>query len=485
MSFSFSSIPQYHRQLLSGNTTCRQAVSWYLENIHRQRHLNAMVAVFEAEALQLADELDRRLANGQSLLPLHGVVVSLKDVFCWKDHSVTAASRMLRGFTSAFTSTVVTRLLDAGAIIIGTTNCDEFAMGSTNETSVYGPTLHPVQTDHVPGGSSGGAAVSVKAAMCMAAIGSDTGGSVRQPAGYCGVAGLKPSYGRISRHGLIAYASSFDCPGIMAEQIEDIAAIYNIIAGPDGFDSTAITTKVPEVSLLPEASTLPPKRFAWLTPTLQAQGTDPEISKAIFETFDALKQAGHQVVELPFDLMEYIVPAYYVLTTAEAGSNLSRYDGVRYGYAQPGAAADLTSFYQQNRSQGFGSEVKRRIMLGSFVLSAGYFDAYFTKAQQVRQRIMEETALIFKDFDAILMPVSPSTAPRLGEMNQDPVAMYLADIYTVFANLAGIPAMTVPLYQHSNGLPFGLQVLTNREDEVTLHQVSVYLQHHFTTIPAQ
>lgn len=482
MSFSFLSIRAYHQQLLSGETTCQSAVTHYLEKIQSNTHLNAMVQVFEPKALACAQVLDQHLADGKPLLPLHGVVVSIKDVFCLEGFPVSAGSNMLKGFHAVFTSTAVQRLLDAGAIVIGTTNCDEFAMGSTNENSAYGPALNAADTSRVPGGSSGGAAVSVQAGMCMAALGSDTGGSVRQPADFCGVVGLKPSYGRISRYGLIAYASSFDCVGVLANNTSDVSALYNIIAGPDGKDSTAMADE-PTTIDLENGDPKRKYRFAWLAPTLAATSPDAEIQSAIHSTFDALKQAGHTVTSVPFDLFDYIVPAYYVLTTAEASSNLGRYDGIRYGHAEKTPPDDLTAFYKHNRSEGFGKEVQRRIMLGSFVLSAGYYDAYFTKAQQVRQLIIDETTNIFRDFDAIIMPVSPTTAPALGENEQDPIAMYLADIYTVFANLAGVPAIALPLFRHSNGLPFGLQVLTNRGDEVLLHHISALLESDFKQLP--
>jgi aspartyl-tRNA(Asn)/glutamyl-tRNA(Gln) amidotransferase subunit A len=478
MDFSFTSIQAYHQELRSGIITCSAAVSHYLKQIHSYSHLNAMVHVFEEEALDTASRLDQHLAEGRTLLPLHGVVVSIKDVFCYEGHPVSAGSNMLKGFQSVYTSTAVQRLLEAGAIIIGTTNCDEFAMGSTNENSAYGPALNAADTSKVPGGSSGGAAVSVQAGMCMAALGSDTGGSVRQPADFCGIVGLKPTYGRISRYGLIAYASSFDCVGIFANNTPDIAALYNVMAGPDGKDSTAMPNEANAITLAP-ADAGRKYRFAWLAPSLAPSSPDAEIRTSITSTFSALRQAGHTVESVPFDLFDYIVPTYYVLTTAEASSNLGRYDGIRYGHAETTPPDDLTAFYKHNRSQGFGKEVQRRIMLGSFVLSAGYYDAYFTKAQQVRRLIIDETTSIFTDFDAIIMPVSPTTAPDLGDSYQDPIAMYMADIYTVFANLAGIPAIALPLFKHSNGLPFGLQVLTNHGEEVLLHQIADLLESNF------
>ncbi|HSC54640.1 MAG TPA: Asp-tRNA(Asn)/Glu-tRNA(Gln) amidotransferase subunit GatA [Phnomibacter sp.] len=481
MSFSFATIQQYHQQLLSGATTCTRAVTHYLQNIQANSHLNAMVHVFEQDALSQAQKLDLLVAEGKPLLPLHGVVVSIKDVFNYQGKPVSAASNMLKGYTALYNATAVERILQAGAIIIGTTNCDEFAMGSTNENSAHGPVLNAADNTKVPGGSSGGAAVSVQASLCMVALGSDTGGSVRQPADFCGVFGLKPSYGRISRFGLIAYASSFDCVGIFGNSTADVATVYNIVAGADGKDSTAMA-QAPEPIHLSTTENTKKYRFAWLAPTLVETSPDAEIQAAIKSTFSALEAQGHTVTSLPFDLFDFIVPAYYVLTTAEASSNLGRFDGIRYGHAEDTPPADLTAFYKRNRSQGFGKEVQRRIMLGSFVLSAGYFDAYFTKAQQVRQSIINETTSIFKGFDAIIMPVSPNTAPVLGESEKDPIATYLADIYTVFANLAGVPAMAIPLYKHSNGMPFGVQVLTNRGEEVLLHSISGMLEKNFKQV---
>lgn len=479
MHFSFQSIAHYHQQVKAGQVSIQQAVAYYLEKIKAQAHLNALVQVFEEEAMTLAAAQDKQLADGHAMLALQGVVITIKDVLCYKGHPVSAGSKMLQYFHSLYSATAVERLVEAGAIIIGTANCDEFAMGSSNENSAYGPVLNAANTQHVPGGSSGGSAVSVQAGMCMAAIGSDTGGSVRQPADFCGVVGLKPGYGRISRWGLIAYASSFDCIGILANQVADVAAVYQVIAGPDGKDSTALPQKPPAIT--PYQPTGKKYRFAWLKPTLGHPANDPIIDEAIFQTLGQLQQAGHTVTALPFDLLEYIVPAYYVLTTAEASSNLGRFDGIRFGHTASLPPDDLTAFYKRNRSEGFGKEVQRRIMLGSFVLSAGYFDAYFTKAQQVRRLLVDAIAHIFNEFDAIIMPVSPTTAPALGAGQKDPVGTYMADIYTVFANLTGVPTMALPLYQHPNGLPFGLQVLTNQGDEVLLHAISSYLEAGFST----
>jgi aspartyl-tRNA(Asn)/glutamyl-tRNA(Gln) amidotransferase subunit A len=455
----FSSIREYHDQLQAGRASCVQTVQQYLAAIDSNRHLNAFLEVFTEEALARAAKLDQQGIKGK----LHGVVVGIKDNLCYKDHKVTASSQILEGFTSLYSATAVERLLEEGAIIIGRQNCDEFGMGSTNENSAYGIVLNPVHPDHVPGGSSGGSAAAVKAGLCMVSLGSDTGGSVRLPADFCGVVGLKPSYGRISRHGLIAYGSSFDQIGVLATNVSDAALVLEVISGPDAFDSTALPTKE-AFSLTGEDRKY---RIAYFPDWIEHSSIDPEISSQLKSLLTQLKEQGHQVSPVPFDLTEYIVPTYYILTTAEASSNLARYDGVRYG-KNSGQIKDLASFYQTNRAQGFGKEVKRRIMLGTFVLSAGYFDAYFTKAQQVRQLLHQQTSLIFKDFDFILAPNSPTTAPRLGEKNKDPLAMYMGDIFTVFANLTGIPALSLPFFKHSSNLPFGVQIHAAEQNEVSL-----------------
>jgi len=467
---AFSSIEQYHAQLLEDKTTCRQAVEHYLQRIHDSAQLNAFIEVYADEALQQATLLDEKRKNGSPVGKLHGAVIALKDVICHKDHKVSASSNILKNFTSVYSATAVEKLLAEEAIIIGRTNCDEFAMGSTNENSAYGKVLNALDETRVPGGSSGGSAVAVQAGLCMVSLGSDTGGSVRQPADFCGIVGLKPTYGRISRYGLIAYASSFDQIGIFGNNIADVAKTLEVISGPDEYDSTVSQKQVPAYSL--ESSTQKKFRFAYFDEALNHPSLDPEISAAIKQLIEQLKKDGHTAEQVKFDLLDHIVPAYYVLTTAEASSNLSRYDGVRYGYRTPELNTDLTEFYKQTRSTGFGKEVQRRIMLGTFVLSAGYYDAYFTRAQKVRRLLSDKTREIFNSFDFILLPTSPVTAFKAGEKMNDPVAMYLADIYTVMANLVGIPAISLPLFKHSNNMPFGLQVMANRFDELTLLQVS-------------
>ncbi len=475
--FSFTNIINYQSDLQGNYTSCTDAVQFYLDRIKKNKHLNAFTEVYASEALQQAAKLDEKRKNGSPTKKLHGVIIALKDVISYKHHTSTAASRILTGFTSLYNATVVQRLLDEDAIIIGTCNCDEFAMGSSNENSAYGVVLNALDNTKVPGGSSGGSAVAVQAGLCMVSLGSDTGGSVRQPADFCGIIGLKPSYGRISRHGLIAYASSFDQIGIFGNHISDVASLLETISGPDDFDSTALQQTNDQFFPLQKVNKK--YRFAYFKEALHHPSLDHEIRDNILGLIESMKIDGHTVTEIGFDLLDYVVPAYYVLTTAEASSNLSRYDGIRFGYQTKTPVRDLTDFYKQTRSEAFGKEVQRRIMLGTFVLSSGYYDAYFTKAQQVRRLLLDKTDAVFAEFDALIMPTSPTTAFTIGEKNEDPVAMYLADIFTVFANLTGVPGISLPLFKHSNGMPFGLQVMTKKADELTLLQISDHIiEHH-------
>ncbi|MEQ1798020.1 MAG: Asp-tRNA(Asn)/Glu-tRNA(Gln) amidotransferase subunit GatA [Lacibacter sp.] len=470
--YPFATIKDYHESLLTNKTSCKEAVDYYLSQIKLHKGLNALVHCFDEEAKQRAAQLDEQRKAGKTTGKLHGVVFTIKDVIAFKQHPVSAASKILKGFHSIFNSTAVERLLAEDAIIIGTNNCDEFAMGSSNENSSYGAVKNLIDQERVPGGSSGGSAVAVQANLCMISLGSDTGGSVRQPADFCGVVGMKPSYGRISRHGLIAYGSSFDQIGALANSVEDVALVLSVIAGADDFDSTVSSLPVPDYAAeLNQPKTTKPV-LGYFKQTLEHEGLDAEIKSAHVNLISQLKKDGYEVKELDFDLIDYIVPAYYILTTAEASSNLSRFDGVRYGPQSTPVKEELTEFYSANRSDGFGKEVQRRIMLGTFVLSAGYYDAYYTKAQQVRRKLYNETKLVFNEVDVLLMPVSPSTAFKIGEKSSNPIEMYLADIYTVYANLVGIPAISIPLFQHSNGLPFGLQLMTKHFDELSLLRLS-------------
>ena len=472
--FGFTTIKAFHTALQNGQTTCVEAVLFYTKAIAQNAHLNAFLEVYETEAVERAKQLDAAAANGSLTGPLHGVVVGLKDVIAHKGHTLTASSKMLGNFESVYHATVTEKLLAAGAIIIGRQNCDEFAMGSSNENSAFGPVRNAADNNKVSGGSSGGSAVAVQAGLCMISLGSDTGGSVRQPADFCGVVGIKPSYGRISRYGLIAYASSFDQIGIFSTTVEDAALVLEVIAGADEYDSTVSQRPVEPYSSVIDA---PVKKFkiAYFKEALYHPSLDPAIQAQILSFIQSMQAAGHTVEAIDFNLLKYVVPTYYVLTTAEASSNLSRYDGVRFGHRTNKEGIDLTEMYKASRSEGFGEEVKRRILLGTFVLSEGFFDAYFTKAQQVRQLLKQRTDAIFSEYDAILSPTVPATAFNIGAKSDDPIEMFLADIYTVYPNLVGIPAVSIPLFTHPNGMPFGLQLMTRSFDEMNLLKLSAQL----------
>ena len=447
--------------LTAGRLTTVEIVSHYLNKIEDQRYLNIYVEVWGNEALQAAASQDKARTAGAQLGRLAGVVISVKDVLCYAGHGVSAGSKMLENFVSPYTATAVQRLLDEDAILIGRTNCDEFAMGSGNENSYYGPTRNAADVARVPGGSSGGAAVSVQAGTCLVAVGSSTGGSVRQPASFCGLFGFKPTYGRISRHGLIAYGSSFDSVGFLARGADDIALLLEVTAGADGFDSTA-----PNKPVLPYSTAKPdrePQSIVYFQELLESEALAPELRESLRATIEQLRRQGHRVEPAKFSYFDYVVPTYYVLTTAEASSNLSRYDGMRYGYRSAGAEG-LTETYTKSRSEGFGTEVQRRILLGTFVLSSGYYDAYYGKAQRARRLIRDQLQGILDAHDFILMPVSPSLPWPVGERVDDPVANYLADVYTVLANLAGLPAIAIPSGTAGH-LPVGFQLMADQWEE--------------------
>jgi aspartyl-tRNA(Asn)/glutamyl-tRNA(Gln) amidotransferase subunit A len=403
---------------------------------------------------------------------LAGVVIALKDVLAFRGHKVSSSSKILQGFESIYNATVVQRLLDEDAIFIGRTNCDEFAMGASNENSAFGPVLNAADPSRVPGGSSGGSAVAVQAHMAHAALGSDTGGSIRQPAAFTGIYGLKPTYGLISRWGLLAYASSFDQVGPMTKSIEDTALLTEIMAGADGQDATMFQQASPKYS----APTAPAKaKFAVMREAVEGEGIDAEVKQMMLGLIAKLEALGHEVTYFDFPLLDYMVPAYYVLTTAEASSNLSRYTGMLYGKRSE-KAHDLDSTYTMSRTEGFGEEVKRRIMLGTFVLSSDQYDAYYDKAQRVRQVIRTETEKVLADADAILLPTTSTPAFKLGEKAADPVAMYMADLLTVQANLAGNPAISIPAGKTQGGLPMGVQLMTGILEEQKLFDLSKLLE---------
>ncbi|WP_026351176.1 Asp-tRNA(Asn)/Glu-tRNA(Gln) amidotransferase subunit GatA [Hymenobacter aerophilus] len=452
----FDSLSEVRRELAAGTVSCQQLVEHYLDNIARQENLNAFLEVWPEEARAQAAAVDAKLAAGTAG-KLAGMVIGLKDVLAYEGHALQSSSHILDGFKSLFTGTAVQRLLDEDAILIGRQNCDEFAMGASNETSYFGPARNALDPDRVPGGSSGGSAVAVQADMCLASIGSDTGGSVRQPAAFCGIVGFKPTYSRISRYGLVAYASSFDQIGTLTRSVEDAALLFEVMAGPDQFDSTVSQQPVPAYSQ--ELTPAPQYRIGYIQDCLDRPGLNPEIKQATEAALEQLRGQGHVVEAVEFPYLDFIVPTYYILTTAEASSNLSRYDGVKFGYRAPDVT-DLESLYKKTRSQGFGPEVQRRILLGTFVLSASYYDAYYTKAQRVRRLIKEKTDELLRDYDFLVLPTTPTTAFKIGDVNKDTLAMYLADIFTVQASLAGVPAISVPNGLDSQGLPIGLQILS-------------------------
>jgi aspartyl-tRNA(Asn)/glutamyl-tRNA(Gln) amidotransferase subunit A len=463
---TYATFREIRNDLERGSITCRGLVEYHLGNIREKEHLNAFLSVYEEEALIRASEIDEKIKQGKAG-KLAGLVVGIKDVLAYDGHPLQAGSKILNGFISQYSGTAVQRLIDEDAVIIGRQNCDEFAMGSSNENSAFGPVLNDFDNTRVSGGSSGGSAVAVQADMCQVSLGSDTGGSVRQPAAFCGLVGLKPTYSRISRHGLIAYGSSFDCIGIFGKSVEDIALVLEVIAGADEFDSTASRKSVDKYSAALTSSSHEKYRVAYVREIDSPEGLQPEIRNAIQGRISKIRDAGHTVEVIDFPLQEYVLPTYYILATAEASSNLSRFDGARFGYRSP-STTDLTSMYKKSRSEGFGKEVQRRILLGTFVLSASYYDAYYTKAQKVRRIMREKTKEILKKYDFIVMPITPTTAFKLGEHTGNPLEMYLADLFSVQANVVGVPAIALPCGKDNSGLPIGLQVIADDFEESKL-----------------
>jgi aspartyl-tRNA(Asn)/glutamyl-tRNA(Gln) amidotransferase subunit A len=505
----YKTFAEAHQALDQGETSCEALVSSFLERIEaKNEELNAFIEVDRDGALNHARYLDSQRERGNAR-PLAGLILGVKDTICIRNQTVTCGSRMLADFTSLYDATAIQRLRDAGAIFIGKTNCDEFAMGSSNENSHFGPVRNPADPDRVPGGSSGGSAAAVAAGFCHAALGTDTGGSVRQPAAHCGVVGLKPTYGRVSRYGLVAFASSFDVIGPMGRSVEDVATLLNTIAGQDEKDSTSAPVEVPDYTKALTGDVaglhigLPEEYFA--------DGLDAEIRQMIEARVDQLREAGATVKEVSLPHADYGIATYYILATAEASSNLARYDGIRYGHRadleqtrqairedkqaleselataeSDGNDARVTELqaeldeqnsvlehlYVMSRSEGFGDEVKRRIMLGTYVLSSGYYDDYYEKAQRVRTLIRNDFDRAFDEVDVLLTPATPTPAFELGSKTDDPLEMYLSDVYTVSANLAGVPGLTVPIGTHpDNDLPVGMQLMGRHFDEATLLQV--------------
>ncbi len=463
---TYATLRDIQNDLQQGVLSTRDLVQNHLDNIKQKAHLNAFLSVYTDEALERALEVDKKMKEGKAG-KLAGLIIGLKDVLAYKDHPLQASSKILDGFISQYNGTAVQRLLDEDAIIIGRQNCDEFAMGSSNENSAFGPVLNDADNSRVPGGSSGGSAVAVQADMCRVSLGSDTGGSVRQPAAFCGVVGLKPTYSRISRFGLIAYGSSFDCIGIFAKSVDDVAIVLEVIAGSDQSDSTVSQKPVPSYSKDLKKFNGKSYKVAYVREIDESAGLQEEIKKSIQDKIATIRNSGHSVDVIDFPLMEYVLPTYYILATAEASSNLSRYDGVRYGYRTK-SANDLSSLYKKSRSEAFGKEVQRRILLGTFVLSASYYDAYYTKAQKVRRLIRDKTKAILKQYDFIIMPITPTTAFKLGEHTDNPLEMYLADLFSVQANVAGVPAIAIPCGVDKQGLPIGMQIIADDFEESKL-----------------
>jgi len=459
-----------HAEIASGGTKAVELADSYYARIEKiNPRLNVYLSLTKERALEQAGRVDALAAKGDPLPALAGIPVGIKDVLVMRGAAATAGSKILKGYHPPYDATSVQKLEAAGAVLLGKLNCDEFAMGGSNENSAYGPVLNPVDTERVPGGSSGGSAAAVAADMAVATLGSDTGGSIRQPASFCGVVGVLPTYGRVSRYGLIAFASSLDRVGPFAANVRDAATLLGVIAGHDPKDATSSTVPVPDYAVESDKPVeglrigLPAEYFG--------EGLEPEVRAAVETGIAALKAAGCIVKPVSLPHTKYAIPTYYLVATTEASANLARFDGVRYGYRSP-SSETLAAMYSNSRDEGFGAEVKRRILLGTYALSAGYYDAYYIKAQQVRRLLAEEFLRTFNEVDAIVTPTSPTPAFKLGEKSDDPIAMYLADIYTVTASLIGICGVNVPCGATKAGLPVGMQVLASHFKESTAFRVA-------------
>jgi aspartyl-tRNA(Asn)/glutamyl-tRNA(Gln) amidotransferase subunit A len=459
---------------VSAVDVCRDALN-HIERVNPA--LNAFNLISSDRALERAANVDRLRASGVPLGPLAGVPIAIKDNMCVRGMRTTASSRILDTFVPPYDATTIVKLEEAGAVIVGKTNCDEFAMGSSNENSAYGPVRNPWASDRTPGGSSGGSAAAVAAACVPLALGSDTGGSIRQPASFCGVTGLKPTYGRVSRYGLLAFASSLDQIGPITRNVGDAALALSVLSGPDSMDSTASREAVPDFSAALDGNARGvrigvPRAFV-------SEGVDASVLSAFDASLDVLRDAGALLVDIDLPYAKYAIPVYYLVCTAEASSNLARYDGVKYGYRSPDASRGLKAMYEKSRDEGFGPEVKRRIMLGTYVLSAGYYDAFYLKAQQVRTLLKQDYDRAFEAVDLVVMPTSPTPPFKLGEKTDDPLQMYLADIFTVSVNLVGLPGISVPCgfvdpprADGAGRLPIGIQFVGRMFDEATVLRVA-------------
>ena len=462
----YTSLSQIQSLINQNKLSCVDLAHYYLNQIQDNKHLNAILEVFDKELLAKASAVDSKLKNGTAGR-LAGMFLAIKDNICYKGHKVSASSKIIENYEAIYTATALQRLLDEDVIIIGRCNCDEFAMGASNENSAFGPVKNAADQTKVPGGSSGGSAVAVQADLCLAALGSDTGGSIRQPAAFTGTIGLKPTYGRISRNGLLAYASSFDQIGPITSSVEDAALLTEIMAGKDDHDATSSAEPVTKYVFNNSVK----YKLAFSKEAMESKGLEPEIRSAYLSVINRLKKEGHEVVEVSFPYLDYMVPCYYVLTTAEASSNLSRYSGILYGQRSKDAV-DIDSTFKKSRSEGFGDEVKRRIMTGTFVLSADFYEAYYSKAQRVRRLIQNESKKIVNTYDFFLCPTTPSVAFDIGgEKSKDPIQMYLADIFTVQASLAGLPAISVPV-KHQNKMPIGMHLMGSAFQEDKLLNIA-------------
>ena len=463
---------ELRKRISTGQMSCVEVTQDVFQQIDRlDPIIGAYISTCPDIAMKTAADIDRRIASGQSVGPLAGVPVAIKDIMCTTFGATTCGSKILENFHAPYNATVVEKLLAADAVIVGKANMDEFAMGSSTENSALKRTVNPWDTTRVPGGSSGGPAAAVAAGLCYAALGSDTGGSIRLPASFCSVVGLKPTYGRVSRYGLVAYGSSLDQIGPITCTVADSAMMLNVIAGHDPADSTSVDEKTaPVCDYLEKLGDPIEKLQIAIVPQFNA-GADQQVQNALNEAIKVYKKLGAQVIEVDMPYLDYAIAAYYVIATAEASSNLARYDGVHYGYRSD-RARDYIEVYSKSRAEGFGKEVKRRIMLGTYALSSGYYDAYYLKALKVRNLIRRDFDRVLQKCDCIMMPVSPTTAFKMGEKIDDPLTMYLSDIYTIAANLAGIPAISVPCGLDRNNLPIGLQILTPAFSEDKLLRIA-------------
>ena len=468
--YSYSNFEEKLKLLKNKAISLEENIKWFFTQIEKKKNLNAFNFVFEDSIIDVA-KIEKKIFDGNHG-KLAGLVIAVKDVIAIKNKPLTCSSNILRNFNSIYNATIIEKLISEDAFIIGKTNCDEFAMGSSNENSAFGNVLNPINSEYVPGGSSGGSAAAVAAKLCDVAIGTDTGGSIRQPASFCGVYGIKPTYGRVSRYGLTAFASSFDTIGAFASNIYDLALVMEVISGKDDYDATSVVSDVPNFS----ENLYSNKKFRIGLPVEYfSEGLDAEIKSLIDNKISLLKKNGFEVISISLPHTEFAIATYYILTTAEASTNLARFDGIHYGHRSK-VASNLNETYELSRTEAFGDEVKRRIMLGTFVLSSGYYDAYYNKAQRVRRLIKNDFDNAFSKVDLILTPTSPTTAFKIGDKKNNPLEMYLSDIYTTSANLAGIPAMNIPIGTHSNGLPVGMQLMANQFEESTLFQAAKILE---------